>query len=129
MVGKSGLRNAVDAIGLYGAIACYVAFALFPIYWVVKISVTPQSLLYSEGIRLWPSRMSLENYFSVLAASDFPRYFLNSLIVSFSTSLIVTAVASLAGYALSRFHFPGKNGVSLLLLLTQIFPLVMVIPP
>lgn len=129
MVGKSRMRRAIDGAGLYGVVALYVAFALFPIYWTVKISVTPPQLLYSEGIKLWPSRMSLENYHSVLAASDFPRYFLNSVIVSLSTSVLVTAVASLAGYALSRFRFAGKNWVSLLLLLTQTFPLVMVIPP
>ncbi len=60
---------------------------------------------------------------------DFPRYFLNSILVSVSTAVIVTAVASFAGYALSRFRFRGKAAVSLVLLLTQTFPLVMVIPP
>lgn len=129
MVGRSTTQRILAAIGLYGAVAAYVIFAIFPIYWTVKISVTPTSLLYSEGIKLWPSAMTLENYSKVLSASDFPRYFLNSLIVSFSTSLIVTAIASLAGYALSRFRFRGKALVSLLLLLTQTFPLVMVIPP
>ena len=129
MPGKSKLRRIMESVGLYGAIFAYVSFALFPIYWTVKISLTPQKLLYSEGIRLWPSSVTLENYRTVLAASDFPRYFLNSVIVSVSTSLIVTAVASLAGYALSRFQFPGKMWVNLLLLLTQTFPLVMVIPP
>lgn len=129
MVGKSRFRRTIDAIALYGVVFLYVAFALFPIYWTVKISVTPQSLLYSEGIRLWPSSMTLDNYYSVLAASDFPRYFANSLMVSVATSLIVTAVAALAGYALSRFRFRGKTFVSILLLLTQTFPLVMVIPP
>ena len=73
--------------------------------------------------------MTMENYVTVLKASDFPRYFLNSLIVSIATALVVTAVASLAGYALSRFRFRGKAWVSLVLLLTQTFPLVMVIPP
>src|SRR5262249_18284685 len=79
--------------------------------------------------RLWPSRMTLANYFSVLQATDFPRYFLNSILVSVTTAVIVTAVASFAGYALSRFRFRGKAAVSLVLLLTQTFPLVMVIPP
>jgi multiple sugar transport system permease protein len=65
----------------------------------------------------------------VLSASDFPRYFLNSMIVSLSTAVIVTAIASFAGYALSRFRFNGKTAVSFLLLMTQTFPLVMVIPP
>lgn len=129
MVGKSRLRRFVDSAALYAAVFVYAAFAVFPLYWTVKISMTPQSLLYSEGIRLWPSAMTLENYRSVLAASDFPRYFANSVIVSVATSLIVTVVASLSGYALSRFRFRGKTWVSLLLLLTQTFPLVMVIPP
>jgi multiple sugar transport system permease protein len=129
MVGKNGFRRMLDGVGLYTAVFLYVAFALFPIYWTIKISVTPQKLLYSEGIKLWPSTMTLENFRSVLATTDFPRYFLNSLIVSFSTSIVVTAIASLAGYALSRFRFRGKTWVSLLLLLTQTFPLVMVIPP
>jgi len=129
MPGQSLLQRIAGQIGLYGAVACYVVFALLPIYWTIKISVTPQDLLYSEGIRLWPSRMTLANYASVLKASDFPRYFLNSVIVSVSTAFIVTVVASFAGYALSRFRFRGKALVSLVLLLTQTFPLVMVIPP
>ena len=129
MPGQSLLQRIAGTIGLYGAIACYVIFALLPIYWTIKISVTPQDLLYSEGIRLWPSRMTLANYTSVLKATDFPRYFLNSIIVSVSTAVIVTTVASFAGYALSRFRFRGKALVSLILLLTQTFPLVMIIPP
>jgi multiple sugar transport system permease protein len=129
MPGQSFIQRLLGQIGLYAAIACYVAFALLPIYWTIKVSVTPEDLLYSEGIRLWPSRMTLANYVSVLQASDFPRYFLNSITVSVTTSIIVTAVASFAGYALSRFRFRGKAAVSLVLLLTQTFPLVMVIPP
>ena len=129
MPGQSLVQRIAGQIGLYGAIACYVVFALLPIYWTIKISVTPQDLLYSEGIRLWPSRMTLDNYTSVLKASDFPRYFLNSILVSVTTAIIVTAVASFAGYALSRSKFRGKAMVSLVLLLTQTFPLVMVIPP
>jgi multiple sugar transport system permease protein len=129
MPGQSLLQSVLGQIGLYAAVACYVTFALLPIYWTIKISVTPQDLLYSEGIRLWPSRMTLDNYASVLQATDFPRYFLNSILVSVSTAVIVTAVASFAGYALSRFQFRGKALVSLVLLLTQTFPLVMVIPP
>src|SRR6476661_3888115 len=104
MPGQSFIQRLLGQIGLYAAIACYVAFALLPIYWTIKVSVTPEDLLYSEGIRLWPSRMTLANYVSVMQASDFPRYFLNSITVSVTTSIIVTAVASFAGYALSRFR-------------------------
>ena len=75
MVGRTaGCSGLLGNIGLYGAVFLYVAFALLPIYWTVKISVTPENLLYSEGIRLWPSRMTLQNYVTVLKATDFPRY-------------------------------------------------------
>lgn len=111
------------------AVLAYVAFALFPLFWLLKVSVTPTSLLYTEGIRLWPSRASLEHYVFVLTHSSFPTFFLNSTIVSGATAVIVTIVASLAGYAMSRFVFRGKYWIVALLLLTQMFPLVMLIAP
>ncbi|MBD8556006.1 carbohydrate ABC transporter permease [Rhizobium sp. CFBP 8762] len=111
------------------AILGYLVFALFPLYWLVKVSVTPNKLLYSEGVRLWPSRMSLEHFAFVLKHSDFPIFFKNSLIVSGSTAIIVTVFASTAGYALSRFNFRGKYWIVALMLLTQMFPLVMLVAP
>lgn len=111
------------------AILAYVVFALFPLFWLVKVSVTPNDLLYSEGIRLWPSRTTFDHFAFVLAHSDFPRFFRNSLIVSTLTAVLSTLLAALAGYALSRFAFRGKLTVSGLLLVTQMFPLVMLVAP
>ena len=129
IAGRSTRARVLGGIGLYAAIAAYVIFALLPIYWTLKISVTPQSLLYSEGITLWPSRTTFENFGIVLRATDFPRYFMNSVIVSLSTAALVTVIATLAGYSMSRFAFRGKAALAIMLLLTQTFPLVMVIPP
>jgi multiple sugar transport system permease protein len=111
------------------AIFAYVVFALFPLYWLLKVSVTPNDLLYSEGVRMWPSRASFDHYAFVLEHSDFPKFFMNSVIVSASTAFIVTILASLAGYALSRFIFRGKYWIVVLMLLTQMFPLVMLVAP
>lgn len=119
------LRTVAHRLAILG----YVVFALFPLYWLVKVSVTPNDLLYSEGIRLWPSRTTFEHFSFVLAHSDFPRFFRNSLIVSSLTAVVSTALAALAGYALSRFAFRGKLTISGLLLVTQMFPLVMLVAP
>lgn len=129
IAGRSASSRVLGGIGLYGGIGAYMAFALFPIFWTLKISVTPERLLYSEGITFWPSHATLQNFVTVLEATDFPRYFLNSVIVSVSTAAFVTVIATLAGYAMSRFSFRGKATLAILLLLTQTFPLVMVIPP
>ncbi|TCQ82173.1 carbohydrate ABC transporter membrane protein 2 (CUT1 family) [Ochrobactrum sp. BH3] len=111
------------------AILLFVLFALFPIFWLVKVSVTPNDLLYSEGVRLWPSRMTFDHFSHVLNNSSFPLFFRNSLIVSGVTAIIVTLLASLSGYALSRFNFRAKYWIVALMLLTQMFPLVMLIAP
>src|SRR5258708_27978992 len=113
----------------YVLIGLYVLVALFPLFWLVKVSVTPIDLLYSEGVRMWPSRASLEHYASVIDHTDFPRFFGNSVIVAGTTAFIVTLLASGAGYALSRFVFRGKLWLVGLMLITQMFPIVMLISP
>jgi multiple sugar transport system permease protein len=111
------------------ALLAYVLFALFPLYWLLKVSVTPNKLLYSEGVRMWPSQTTWEHYSFVLRHSAFPTFFKNSLIVAGSTAVVVTLCASLSGYALSRFSFRAKYWIVALMLLTQMFPLVMLVAP
>lgn len=111
------------------AILCYILFALFPLFWLLKVSVTPNKLLYSEGVRMWPSETTWEHYAFVLRHSAFPTFFKNSLIVSGCTAVAVTICASLSGYALSRFSFRAKYWIVALMLLTQMFPLVMLVAP
>jgi len=111
------------------ALAAFLLFALFPLFWLLKVSVTPTDLLYGEGVRLWPSRMTLDHYVSVLRHTQFPLFFRNSLIVSAATAILSTVAASAAGYAFSRFRFRGKAWVAGLLLVSQMFPLVIIVAP
>lgn len=111
------------------AILAYIAFALFPLFWLLKVSVTPNGLLYSEGVRMWPSRATWDHYRFVIENSAFPTFFKNSVIVAGSTALAVTVLSSLSGYALSRFRFKGKYWIVALMLITQMFPLVMLVAP
>lgn len=95
----------------YLAIACYVAFALFPLYWLLKIAITPEKLIYTQGTALWPSAYTLDNFRQVIFYSDFMVYFRNSVLVSLGTAACTTVVAAAAGYAFSRFRFRGKSVV------------------
>lgn len=119
------LRKGVHRLG----ILFYLVFALFPIYWLIKISITPDKLLYSEGVRMWPGEMTLTHFQRVFTESQFPLYFFNSLIVSFGTAFLTTIIAAGAGFAFSRFSFRGKTVMAALLLFTQMFPLVMILAP
>ena len=113
----------------YALLAPFLLFALFPLYWLVKVAVTPARLLYAEGVRMWPSATTLDNFRFVLTASDFPAYFANSMVVAGSTAVLTLGIAALAGYAFSRMAFRGKAAITALMLVTQMFPLVMLIAP
>jgi multiple sugar transport system permease protein len=113
----------------YAFIMGFLIFTLFPVLWMLKISLTPDRLLFSEGITAWPSEITFQHYYSVLVEGSIPDYFLNSFIVSFSTAAMVTVIACLAGYGLSRFSFKGRTAIMTILLITQMFPIVMIIAP
>jgi len=113
----------------YGVLFLFVVAALFPLYWLVKISLTPNDSLYTHSIDLWPATISLEHYATVIGNSDFLLFFRNSIIVSGVTAIASTLLAAAAGYAFSRFVFRGRYWIVGVMLVTQMFPLVIVITP
>lgn len=121
--------NPVLKAAKLAAIAFYLIFALFPLYWLIKIAVTPDRLIYTEGTAIWPSEFTGGNFTTVIWQTDFLQFFGNSLIVSLSTAAAATLIAAGAGYAFSRFEFRGKKVVIALMLLTQMFPLLMIVAP
>jgi multiple sugar transport system permease protein len=123
------LARPLRTFGKYTALAAYLLFALFPLYWLLKIALTPDLLIYKEGTHLWPSAMTFDNFRSVLFKTDFLKYFGNSLYVSLGTAAVTTLIAAGAGYAFSRFVFKGKALIIAVMLITQMFPLLMIIAP
>lgn len=121
--------NPALVVGKYAALLAYLTFALFPLYWLVKIALTPDRLIFTEGTQLWPSRVTLENFSTVIFQTDFMTFFGNSLFVSLGTAAITTVIAAGAGYAFSRFVFAGKRIIIAIMLITQMFPLLMIIAP
>ena len=103
---------------------------LVPFVYSVSTSLKTQAEA-AAGFDLWPSEATLAAYREIWSREDlsFVTFFKNSLIVSGSTAVIVTILASLSGYALSRFNFRGKYWLVALMLLTQMFPLVMLVAP
>ncbi|WP_298920004.1 carbohydrate ABC transporter permease [uncultured Roseobacter sp.] len=116
-------------VGKYAALLGYLTFALFPLYWLFKIAITPDQLIFTEGTNLWPSALTIDNFRTVLFQTDFLAYFGNSLFVSLGTAAVTTVIAAGAGYAFSRFDFGGKRLIIAVMLVTQMFPLLMIIAP
>jgi len=121
-------RTPAASVGLHATLVVATFIALFPVVWVFLSSLKPRSAIQSSTIELFHSP-SLDNYRHVLLDTSFPRWFLNSVIVAAFTMLIGITMATTAGYALSRFNFPGRRQLMWTFLLTQMFPVAILIVP
>lgn len=110
-------------------LALFVAGTAFPLFWMVKIAVTPTALLYTEGLRWWPSAPTLAHFVQVWRWAQFPDYFRNSVVVALCSAALAATLAALAGYALSRWRFRGASLVNLFLLLTQMVSAMLFLVP
>jgi ABC-type glycerol-3-phosphate transport system permease component len=114
---------------MYGAMAAISAFALFPIYWVVITSLKPRSEIYTRTPDLWPSDPQWDQYPRVLGEGHVGRALLNSLIVASGTMVICLIIGAMAAYALARWRVRVTYILLMLVLMTQMFPLVVLVIP
>ncbi len=102
--------------------------ALFPIAWLVFLSLGPDKDDYLHPGRIF-GKMTFDNYTFVLTETNFTDWLVSTLIVSLGTTVIGVLVAATTGYAVSRMRFPGYRKFMWLLLVTQMFPVAVLMVP
>jgi multiple sugar transport system permease protein len=116
---------------LWGGLALLTLFAIGPFVWVFLSSFKTRAELYATPLVYLPKQITLANYVDAWTSSltPFSRFFANSLWVSSVTMVATTVISILAGYALARFRFVGRDVFLLVFLATQMFPAVLLIAP
>src|SRR5216683_2254542 len=119
--------------GYAGALSVVLltAFALGPFIWMLLTSLKDRQELYATPLQYLPVHPTFENYIDAWTSpvTPFSRFFLNSLWVCSVTMVLTTMVSVLAGYAIARFRFAGRDALLLIFLATQMFPSVLLIAP
>ena len=95
---------------------------LFPLWWAFASSLKTQQTVFSD-LSFFPRNPHWENYYTAWAKADFGLYFFNSLVYTVTVVIGVLLVASMAAYAFSRFQFPGKNFLFLVIISTMMIPI------
>jgi ABC-type glycerol-3-phosphate transport system permease component len=113
----------------YASMIVVAAFALFPIYYLVITSLKTREEIYSRTPDLWPNHPNWHEYSSVLGEGHVGRALVNSLIVASGTMVICLIVGALAAYALARWRFKITHLLLMAVLMTQMFPLVVLVIP
>ena len=113
----------------YVMLGVFALIAIYPITQIITISLRPGDRLLSTSLALIPDDATLESYRRLFFETAFLRWLANSLIVALAVTVTGVALASTAGYALSRYRFAGRGGFLTGLLVTQMFPATMLLLP
>ncbi|MDO4274915.1 MAG: carbohydrate ABC transporter permease [Eubacteriales bacterium] len=124
-MGKQKMRKILVTVLLL----VFSAIVIFPLAWMILISIRNNNEVFTIPTRILPEVVTLKPYLTIIGKPDMMRLFLNSYIVTIAVTALSVFLAMLAGYGLSRFTFRGKRFTVLYLLLTQMFPLVLLSVP
>jgi arabinogalactan oligomer/maltooligosaccharide transport system permease protein len=119
-----------------------VLVTLYPILMVLTLAFSgnqnltitnvPADATFLERLRAiipWPAHASARNFVSLFKEQPFARWLLNSVIVATATTFLGVFLACTAGYAFSRFRFPGRRAGLMAFLVSQMFPGTLIMIP
>ncbi|MFI4994406.1 MAG: carbohydrate ABC transporter permease [Hyphomicrobiales bacterium] len=122
-------RKAFALLVVYGLLLLAVTVILFPVFWMASSSLKPANELFARNMTMLPVNWTLENYRNVWEGTSFPAYFWNSFKVASISTGISVVISMYAAYAIARIQFPGRRAYGLLLLVTQMFPHILLVIP
>jgi raffinose/stachyose/melibiose transport system permease protein len=126
---RSGMRGSTRPNWL-GALLAFIwlAIVVVPIYWIIITSFKLQDAYFSSNPMAPPTSPSLDNY-KLVIQSDFPRYFLNSVIVTVGAILPAVLISFMAAFAIVRGRGSILRGFNWIFLTGLAIPLQATIIP
>ena len=125
---KKGESNLPLKIAVYTLLVLWAIAVLFPFYWMLLSSVKTFGEYNAESIpKLYAASPTLENYITAFKSVPLGDYFVNTVIYTVLTTLLMMVVIIPAAFAFARMNFKGKNLVFVIFLSLMMFPNELVI--
>jgi len=121
---KSYLTYAKNIVLLIAAL-----FTLFPVVWVIISAFKPQSELFRVPMSLFPKEWTFANFISAFRHGNFIVYFSNTIFVAVVATLLTVVINIMAGYALAKYIFPGRDIIFAIMIATLMVPLQVIMIP
>ncbi|GGF27507.1 carbohydrate ABC transporter permease [Subtercola lobariae] len=109
-------------------LAALAVFVLLPLYVMITSALKPLGDVQGK-FTWWPTNFTIQPFIDIWSTIPLASYFVNSVIVSTSASVISVIIAIFASYAVSRYKFRGRNAFTTTILSTQMFPGVLFLLP
>jgi multiple sugar transport system permease protein len=118
-------RGRLGEPAAYAVLVLLAVFAVVPFGWILLAAFDARATIFAKVPDVWTT----SNFVHLVTRADGFRLILNSLIYAGGATLVLIAVTTLGGYALSRFDFPGRRALMLAVLLTRVIPPTATIAP
>ena len=119
----------IKRIFVYALLALAAFVCLLPYYWMLTSALKTEANIFRLPIQWFPNPINWMSFVKGWTAQNFPRYFLNSFFISISITFGTLILASLAGYSLAKFKYPGRNLFFIIILSTMMLPLEVTMVP
>lgn len=116
-------RQRLSNAAIYTILTVLAVVWLLPIVWLVILSLRKEPGAYTPY--LLPKEYTLDNYVRLFADTslfNYPRWFLNTLVVAIFTCLLATLMVLMISYTFSRLRFPSRKGFMNVGLILGMFP-------
>ncbi|KFZ42285.1 carbohydrate ABC transporter permease [Anoxybacillus flavithermus] len=108
---------------LYTILVLYAIVTMIPFLWALSSSFKTLEEIVSGSINFIPKHFTLDNYKQIFIEQElFPRWFMNSVIIAVTVTILNLMFNSMAGYALARLHFRGKQTIFMIILAVLMIP-------
>ena len=122
-------RSALSQAPLYAALLIGAALTVVPFIYMISTSLKGPVYVFEYPPRLVPAEPTLANFITAWTSKRFDRYFLNSLVVTAGTTLLVVLLSSMMAFAFARFNFRLKKPLYYAIMVLMMLPAMTLIVP
>ncbi|MET3614068.1 multiple sugar transport system permease protein [Rhizobium aquaticum] len=122
-------RSVLPTLLIYVGLLAGLAFATFPILWMLFTSLKSNTEIFALPPRLLPKQATLEAYFTIFRDPVKVRFFLNSYLIAGVVTVLTVLISILTAYGFSRYSFRFKGALNVFIISTQTVPPITLLIP
>ena len=113
----------------YGILMIALLWTIFPIYWMIKSSLTLNEEMYVARPPLFSNVITFDHYIDLIYNTSFMHNVWNSFVIAAITTIICLAIGILGSYAMTRLKYPGRSFFRNSIIISYLMPTAVLFVP
>ena len=122
LLGNQERKGVIPAVIIYTLLVLFGFVFVYPILYMIAYSFMSTADLVDSNVNYLPTGLEWSNYFEAWKVLNYPKVFLQTMMVSVLPAICQTVVCALTGWGLARFKFKGSKVLFALIIFTFIIP-------